>query len=74
MTFYCDDQRHLVCKPYSTSNLHIMASQLNIKRCWFHNSRHAHYDIPKRRVDEIRQHCKVVATKDILKIIKMESK
>jgi len=72
MNFYCDSQRHLVCVPYSIENLHLMASQLNIKRCWFHNCRHAHYDVPKKRVSEIKQLCKVVARKDIVKIIQGE--
>lgn len=71
--FYCDDQRHLVCVPYSVENLHEMARQLGVKRCWFHaNARYAHYDIPKRRITEITAKCNVVSTKDILRIVKGE--
>ena len=35
LTYYCDSMRHLVCVPYSTANLHRMAEELGIKRCWF---------------------------------------
>jgi hypothetical protein len=35
MEFYCDNKRHLVLS-YSIENLHKMAEDLNIKRCWFH--------------------------------------
>ena len=64
--YYCDDKRHLVCKPYSIVNLHEMAKNLNIKRCWFHRT---HYDIPKTRIDEIKSKCIVVSSKDIVRII-----
>ena len=67
MKFYCDDRRHLVCVPYSIENLHEMAKLLNIKRCWFHRD---HYDIPKRRIEEIKSLCQIVSTKEIINIIK----
>lgn len=67
MKFYCDNKRHLVCKPYSIDNLHKMAEELDIKRCWFHKN---HYDIPKRRIDEISNQCVLVTSKEILTIIK----
>ena len=54
MKYYCDDQRHLVCIPYSIENLHKMAEDLNINKCWFHKN---HYDIPKRRIKEIQEKC-----------------
>lgn len=69
LEYYCDDQRHLVCKPYSKKNLHRMAEDLGIKRCWFHRD---HYDIPKGRILEIRSKCKSVRPRDILKIISGE--
>jgi len=56
----------LVCIPYSIENLHGMADNLGIKRCWFHKD---HYDIPKRRVEEIEGKCKIVSSKEIVKII-----
>jgi len=67
MEYYCDNKRHLVCKPYSVENLHKMADELGIKKCWFHKN---HYDIPKRRIDEIKNKCKEVSPREILKIIK----
>lgn len=71
LRYYCDGLRHLVCVPYSVENLHRMAEILGIKRCWFHPSKgHPHYDIPKRRIDEIRKRCKVVPGRVILRIIK----
>ncbi|MCH9735812.1 MAG: DUF4031 domain-containing protein [Actinomycetia bacterium] len=66
--------RHLVCKPYSVENLHKMAITLNIKRCWFHNCNNPHYDIPKRRINEIQNKCTVISPKELLKIIKLEKK
>lgn len=50
LKYICDNSRHLVCLPYSIDNLHKMADDLNIKRIWFHKN---HYDIPKKRIDEI---------------------
>jgi len=69
MTYYCDDARHLVCLPYSVENLHAMSEALSIKRCWFHGD---HYDIPKKRIDEIAAKCVIVSSKDIVRIIKGE--
>ncbi len=72
LTYFADEQRHLVCRPYSVDNLHRMAADLGIKRCWFHASkRHKHYDIPKRRLKELLTHPRVtvVSPRDILKII-----
>ena len=44
-----------------------MADDLNIKRCWFHKD---HYDIPKRRIEEIEAKCEIVSSKDIVKIMR----
>lgn len=68
--YFCDDKRHLVCVPYSIENLHKMADELGIKRCWFHRN---HYDIPKRRVEEIKKKCILVSPRVILDIIKKAS-
>jgi hypothetical protein len=68
--YLCDNGRHLVCLPYSLENLHAMADALNIKRCWFHNTKYPHYDIPKKRIAEIQAKCEVVSPKQILCIIK----
>lgn len=67
MQYFTDKKRHLICVPYSIENLHKMAKELNIKRHWFHKN---HYDIPKRRVDEIEKLCIIISSKDIVKIIK----
>lgn len=66
LKYYCDDARHLVCIPYSIENLHQMAKDLDIKRCWFHKN---HYDIPKKRIDEIKNKCNFVSSKEIVIII-----
>ena len=67
MIYYTDGKRHLVCVPYSKENLHKMAEDLNIKRCWFHKD---HYDIPKKRIAEIEAKCVKVSSKEILRIVK----
>lgn len=73
LRYYCDDMRHLVCVPYTVENLHRMAEDLGIKRCWFHRgSKHPHYDIPKRRIEEVRAKCTVVSPREVLKIMKGE--
>ena len=71
MKYYCDSMRHLVCVPYTDENLHQMALDLGIKRCWFHSSAsYKHYDIPKKRVEEIASKCEVVTPRRILEIVK----
>ena len=71
LTYYCDELRHLVCVPYNDDNLHRMAADLGIKRCWFHASpNHHHYDIPKRRIAEIQARCHVVPGRVIIAIMK----
>ncbi len=73
LKFFCDDMRHLVCTPYSVVNLHAMAEVLGIGRHWFHGgSRHPHYDIPKRRIEEVSAKCTVVTPREILRITKGE--
>ena len=66
MKYFCDNKRHLICIPYSIENLHIMANDLQLKKCWFHKN---HYDIPKKRIIEIQNKCKIISSKDIVKII-----
>mgnify|MGYP003429390708 FL=1 len=44
-----------------------MAETLGINRCWFHKD---HYDIPKKRIDEITEKCFLVDSREILKIVK----
>lgn len=47
-----------------------MARDLGIKRCWFHRGTYPHYDIPKRRIQEIQARCQVVSPRVILGIVK----
>jgi FMN phosphatase YigB (HAD superfamily) len=67
MRYLTDRKRHLICIPYSIENLHLMANELGIAKCWFHKD---HYDIPKRRIDEIESKCEIVSSRDIVKIIR----
>lgn len=66
MIYYCDNKRHLVCIPYSIENLHLMAKDLDVDKCWFHKD---HYDIPKKRIEEIQAKCRIVSVRRIYEII-----
>lgn len=66
MRYLTDGNRHLICEPYSKSNLHKMARDLNIKKHFFHKN---HYDIPYRRIEEIESKCELISTKDLIRII-----
>ena len=56
--------------PYTKENLHTMASDLGIKRCWYHADKlYPHYDIPKRRIAEIRAKTIQVSPSELLSII-----
>lgn len=70
LTFYTDKKRHLICTPYSVQNLHRMADYLEINRCWFHKD---HYDIPKKRIQEIENKCTIISSKEIVKIVRPKS-
>lgn len=72
MQFVCDGQRHLVCVPYSVENLHAMARELGIKRCWYHGGRYPHYDIPKGMIEAVEGRCRKVRPREVLKIVKGE--
>lgn len=67
--YFCDNKRHLVCVPYSIRNLHKMAKDLKIGRQWFHKN---HYDMPKKRIEEITKKCTLINSRQIVIIIKME--
>lgn len=69
MIYLSDNYRHLICQPYSIENLHFMAQQLNIDRCWFHNGKFPHYDIPKKRILEIKNKTTIITTRELLQII-----
>lgn len=67
LTFICDTKRHLICTPYSKTNMLLMATELEISPLWFHKD---HYDIPKHRIKEMLSRCEIVSSKEIVKIIK----
>lgn len=67
IVYVCDHARHLVCLPYSLLGLHQMAHCLGLKRCWFHRD---HYDIPRRRVVEVMARCRVVSSREIVRIVR----
>jgi len=67
LEYFCDERRHLVCKPYSLLNLHRMAYELDIGIHWFHKD---HYDIPKRRIAEITAKCTMISTPVLVRIIR----
>jgi len=70
LQYFCDTLRHLVCYPFSIPNLHRMAQELGVHRCWYHaHPKHPHYDIPKRRIAEIQAKCRLVKGRVILSII-----
>jgi Protein of unknown function (DUF4031) len=64
LEYLTDGKRHLICVPYSKENLHQMAEELGIKKCWFHGGNH--YDIPKRRIAEIEAKCRMVDSREIV--------
>ena len=70
MTYYYDQMRHLICVPYSIENLHAMAVDLNIGRHWYHGGKRPHYDIPKKRIDEIANMAEQISPRNLLTIIK----
>ena len=72
MRYVCDNKRHLICIPYSIENLHKMAEDLVIGRSWFHKGKrdNSHYDIPKKRIDEITSKCELVESNEIVNIIR----
>jgi hypothetical protein len=67
LIYFCDHKRHLICLPYSPLNLHKMAEDLGIKRCWFHKN---HYNIPKSRFEEVKKKCLMTTnTRDLVILI-----
>lgn len=71
MTYFTDNSRHLICYPYSVENLHKMAEQLGIRRCWFNNGKLPHYDVPKEELEKIKNKCQIVSPKTIVRIIRL---
>jgi hypothetical protein len=63
-----DDQRHIVCQPFSLDNLHKVAEYLEIKKHWFHAKPYPHYDAPKKWKPPVV--CELVSPRRILEICK----
>lgn len=72
MTYYSDDGRHLVCVPYSIEGLHQMAAALGVKQCWYHPKPYPHYDIPKKRIEEIKAKTVHISNRSVVLICKGE--
>lgn len=68
--YLCDDDRHLICLPFSIDNLHKMAEDLGINKCWFHRGKYPHYDIPKKRMNDIKEKCVITDSRSIIIAIK----
>lgn len=73
LQYFSDKERHLVCVPYTLENLHRMADDLlgpNMRH-WFHMGKNKpHYDIPKKRLEEIASKTTVITKQGIWNIIK----
>jgi hypothetical protein len=50
-----------------------MAADLGLHDCWFHGGRWPHYDLPVRRTGEITSRCRVVPSREIVRIIRGDS-
>jgi hypothetical protein len=42
-----------------------MAEFLQVGKHWFHSGKNAHYDIPKRRIEEITSKCTVISSREL---------
>lgn len=69
-TIICDERRHIAVEPFSLEALHEAAATLGVKRCWFHAGRFPHYDMPKKRIEELKPKCKLVSSRELLEVIK----
>jgi hypothetical protein len=72
MIYVSDNQRHLVCYPFSENELHKMAHMFYIDAGWLHTKHLLHYDIPKHKSWEISEKTLIVSPKTIVRIIKGE--
>lgn len=69
LRYFIDKSRHITCLPFSVENLHAMAEDLGIKRCWFHSGAYPHYDAPRKMFDDLRERCEVITPRETLAII-----
>lgn len=68
LKYFCDNHRHLVCLPYSRENLNRMADDLKIGRHFYDPNPVRHYDIPAKRINEIKAKCTIVSMRTIYNI------
>lgn len=81
LTYYCDNNGHLVCRPYTVHNLHDMAEKLKIHSSWFHTGegiadtlvKKPHYKIALSRRGEFRKLCTTVTTEELKLITERKS-
>lgn len=66
LKYVCDKWCHLICEPYSTENLHIMARQIGLDKQWF---RKTYYEIPDYLRKEINKQCQIITLIEIREII-----
>lgn len=70
LRYLCDENRHLICLPFSLENMKEMLFQLELKRKGLSKIPcKRFYRIPFDRLEEIMAQCEVVAAWEILEII-----
>lgn len=70
LTYLCDQNRHLICVPFSLENMKRMAFQLQLKRKALSKvPGKRFYRIPFDRLLEIEMQCELVPAWHILEII-----
>lgn len=60
----------------SLDHLHKEMTKIGIKRCWLHNSKFKHYDIPKKKINDFFQDnlkIKKVSSKELVKIYNLHN-
>lgn len=69
LQLFRDDERRLICKPYSRENLHLMAQEMKITRGWYVKG---YYLIPKKRLTEVERQSVLIESSELTKIIELE--
>ena len=67
----CDERGHLVCMPYRLDYLHLLAERFGISPDRYHRG---HYKAPEWMLEELMFHCKVMSSRDIVRIKRYELK
>lgn len=70
LRYLCDENRHLICLPFSLENMKEMLFQLELKRKGLSKTPGKRfYRIPHERLLEIMAQCELVPAWEILEII-----